>query len=47
MSEQDWKLRLEGQLFETGKKINITNFGVLREYIQHHLSGINLQEVIT
>lgn len=47
MSEQDWKLRMEGQLFETGKKINITHFTVLREYIQQHLSGINLQEVIT
>ena len=47
MNEQDWKIRLEGQLFETGKKINVTNFGVLREYIQQQLSGINLQEVIT
>ena len=46
-SEQDWKLRLEGQLFETGKKINITSFGVLREYIQQQLIGINLQEVTT
>lgn len=46
-SEQDWKLRLEGQLFETGKKINITSFSVLREYIQKELSGINLQEVST
>ena len=46
-SEQDWKLRLEGQLFETGKKINVTSFSILREYIQNQLSGINLQEVIT
>lgn len=46
-SEQDWKLRLEGQLFETGKKINVTSFSILREYIQNQLSGIKLQEVIT
>ena len=31
-SEQDWKLRLEGRLFETGKKMNITSFEVLRLY---------------
>ena len=46
-SEQDWKLRLEGRLFETGRKINVTGFDELKAYIKTELSGISLQEVIT
>ena len=46
-SEQDWKLRLEGRLFETGRKINVTGFDELRSYIKAELSGLTLQEVIT
>ena len=46
-SEQDWKLRLEGRLFETGRKINVTGFEELRAYIKAELSGISLQEVMT
>lgn len=46
-SEQDWKLRLEGRLFETGRKINVTGFDELRSYIKAELSGITLQEVTT
>jgi len=46
-SEQDWKLRLEGRLFETGRKINVTGFEELRSYIKAELSGLTLQEVIT
>lgn len=46
-SEQDWKLRLEGRLFETGRKINVTGFDALRSYIKAELSGLTLQEVIT
>ena len=46
-SEQDWKLRLEGRLFETGRKINVTGFEELRAYIKTELSGISLQEVTT
>ena len=44
---QDWKLRLEGRLFETGRKINVTGFDELRSYIKAELSGLTLQEVIT
>ena len=44
-SEADWMLRLEGQLFETGTKLNVTGFEELREYIKNELSGIELREV--
>ena len=44
-SELDWQLRIQGQLFETGKKINVTPFEELRRYIRQELSGISLEEV--
>lgn len=43
-SETDWKLRLEGQLIETGKKINVTSLEELRNYIKQELSGLDPQE---
>jgi len=43
-SEADWKLRLEGQLIDTGSRINVTSFEELREYITQELKGINPQE---
>ena len=39
-SESDWKLRMEGQLFETGRKLSVTSFDELRRYIRQELSGI-------
>ena len=44
-SETEWKLRLEGQLYETGKKLNVTGFEELRVYISNELSGVQPQEV--
>lgn len=44
-SESDWKLRMEGQLYETGKRLNVTDFEVLRGYIKQSLSSINSEEV--
>ena len=44
-SEIDWQLRIQGQLFETGKRINVTPFEELRRYIRQELSGISLEEV--
>lgn len=44
-NEDDWKLRIEGQLFETGKKINVTPFEELREYIKQETLSINLEEL--
>jgi len=43
-SEHDWKLRIEGQLFETGKRLNVTSFEELRRYIRQELAGVTLQE---
>lgn len=31
-SEADWNLRLDGQLFETGKRLNVTSFEELRSW---------------
>lgn len=43
--ETDWKLRIEGQLFDTGHKINVTSFDELRSYInQEAASVIPLEE---
>ena len=39
-SELDWKLRIEGQLFESGKKLSVTSFDELRRYILQELRGI-------
>lgn len=44
-SEDDWKLRLQGELFETGKKINVTSFDEIKRYIKQELSGAMPQEV--
>lgn len=43
-SEEDWKLRLEGRLFEAGKKLNVTGFGELRTFIKQELGIIESQE---
>lgn len=41
-SEADWMLRLEGQLFDTGNKLNVTGFDELKRYITQELQGIEL-----
>ena len=41
-SEADWMLRLEGQLFETGNKLNVTEFEVLKSFIAQELQGIDI-----
>lgn len=43
-SEADWKLRLEGQLVETGKRLNVTSFEELRKYIKQELGDLMSQE---
>ena len=44
-SEAEWKLRIEGQLFATGKKVSVTSFDELRRYIQQELSDVTLEEI--
>lgn len=43
-NEDDWKIRLEGQLFETGKRISVTEFDELKNYIKQELKGALLEE---
>jgi hypothetical protein len=43
-SEDDWKLRMQGQLYETGTKINVTGFDELRRFILHELSTVTISE---
>ena len=33
-SEEAWKHRLEGRLFESGKRLNVTSFAELRQYLE-------------
>ena len=39
-SEADWKLRLEGQLFESGRRLNVTGFEELQTFIRSELSEV-------
>ena len=43
-SEEDWKIRMEGQLFETGEKLCVTSFDELRSFITSELGRGTLQE---
>ena len=43
-SENDWKIRLEGQLFETGEKIHVTGIDELKRFINQELSRGELEE---
>lgn len=43
-SEEDWKLRLDGRLFEAGKKLSITGFEKLQRFIKRELGTIEFQE---
>ena len=46
MTKSDWELRMEGQLFETGKRLNVTGYDELKKYITQELGGVMPQEVI-
>lgn len=44
MTKEDWELQIKGQLFETGKKLNVTGYDELRKYIMNELGGVMPQE---
>lgn len=44
-SEDEWKLYIEGRLFESGKPLKVTGFDVLRQYIKQELSVLSPPEV--
>ena len=44
-SEEDWKIRMEGQLYETGQKLHVTGFEELRNYIRQEFSQCGKEEL--
>ena len=44
-SEDEWKLYIEGRLFESGKPLKVTGFDELRQYIKQELSVLSPPEV--
>ena len=44
-SEKEWQTRLEGQMFESGKRLNVTPFEELKAYISKELEGIPIEEI--
>lgn len=45
-SESEWKLRLEGKLYESGNRLNVTNFEELRLYILNELKNLSQEDNI-
>ena len=43
-SEEDWMLRLEGQIVSSGERCNVTPFAELKAFIQEELKGIDMEE---
>ncbi|MCB5940305.1 recombinase family protein [bacterium 210820-DFI.6.52] len=43
-SEEDWKIRMEGQLYEIGQKLHVTGFDVLRDYIRQEFGQHGKEE---
>lgn len=46
MTKEDWELQIKGQLYETGKPLQVTGFDELKQYINRELGGNTPQEVI-
>lgn len=44
-SEKDWLTRLEGKMYETGRRMNVTPFEELKSYITKELNGITIEEI--
>ena len=45
-SEDAWKLWLEGQLFETGEKLRVTQFDEMQRFIAEQLAPIKQMEEV-
>lgn len=43
-SEEDWMLRLDGQIVASNEKCNITSFAEIKAFIQEELKGIDMEE---
>ena len=44
-SEEDWMLRLEGQIFASRERCNVTSFEEIKAFIQQELKGLAMEEV--
>ena len=42
-TEENWQVRIKGQLFETGKPIHVTDYSILREYIMNAIGDLDLE----
>ena len=45
MTEDEWKLRIEGQLFYSQHDLHVTSYEELRAYIEQYLQGLDMSEV--
>ena len=45
-TREQWQLRIEGQLFNSGVHLNVTGYDELKSFIQQELGTWNLQEVV-
>lgn len=45
MTKERWELRMEGQLFCSGKRLNVTGYDELRAFITEQLKDIEIMEV--
>ncbi|MCH5186219.1 MAG: recombinase family protein, partial [Oscillospiraceae bacterium] len=43
-SEEDWMLRLKGQIVTSGEKCKITGFAEIKAFIQEELNGLDMEE---
>lgn len=43
-SEEEWKLRIEGRLFDNTLKLKVTDFETLRAYIEKKTAGIDMED---
>lgn len=43
-TEEEWKLRIEGRLFDNTLKLKVTDFETLRAYIEQETAGINMED---
>ena len=44
-TREQWQLRIEGQLYSTGQRLNVTDYDELKEYIRSQIGDWKPQEV--
>ena len=46
-TREQWKIRIEGQLFNSGRRLNITPYEELRAFIAEELGDLFLEDEVT